>query len=142
MIFSLDNPVVNDIIIGVIVTADSYIMFRLGWRSAEKKANQYLQKLSSNPQPIIQLIKNFLNSFKNDPELADPKLVTEMTKAILKSFKDDPEVQQIMKEMASSFANSVVDQIKAKLPEAIEEARKKSPLLDSIVKLLSPSSKK
>jgi len=139
---SLSNPIANDIILAVIITFDSYIMFRLGWRSAERRANKYLQKLSANPQPIILLIKNFLNSFKNDPELADPRIVTEMTKAILKAFKEDPEFQTIMKDLASHFANSIVEQVKTKLPEALEEARAKSPVLDSLIKLLRMSSKK
>ncbi len=117
-------------------------MFRLGWISAEKRINKYLQKLSANPQPIILLIKNFLNSFKNDPELADPRIVTEMTKAILKAFKEDQEFQAIMKDLASYFANSIVEQVKTKLPDALEEARAKSPVLDSIIKLLRMGSKK
>jgi len=139
---SLSDPIINDIILAVIITIDSYIMFRLGWRSAEKRINKYLQKLSANPQPIILLIKNFLNSFKNDPELADPRIVTEMTKAILKAFKEDPEFQAITKDLASYFANSIVEQVKTKLPDALEEARAKSPVLDSIIKLLRMGSKK
>jgi len=140
-VVSLTNPIINDIILAVIITIDSYIMFRLGWRSAEKRINKYLQKLSTNPQPIILLIKNFLNSFKNDPELADPRIVTEMTKSILKAFKEDPEFQAIMKDLASQFANSIVEQVKTKLPEALEEARAKSPVLDSLIKLLRMGSK-
>ncbi len=113
---SLSNPIINDIILAVIITIDSYIMFRLGWISAEKRINKYLQKLSANPQPIILLIKNFLNSFKNDPELADPRIVTEMTKAILKAFKEDQEFQAIMKDLTSSGGSSPPLTLSSKYP--------------------------
>jgi hypothetical protein len=65
-----------------------------------------------------------------------------MTKAILKAFKEDQEFQAIMKDLASHFANSIVEQVKTKLPDALEEARAKSPVLDSIIKLLRMGSKK
>ena len=133
----LNGTVANDIFIAVLVTADSYIMFKLG----ERRANQYFKRVTENPAPIIQLVKNFIQSFKNDPELSDPRLITEMTKALLKSFKNDPEFQELMRELASSFANSVADQLRTKLPEALEEARTKSPVIDAIVRILSPQKK-
>ena len=110
---ALNGTVVNDIFIAVLVTADSYIMFKLG----ERRANQYFKKITENPQPLIQLIKNFIHSFKEDQELSDPRLITEMTKSIIKSFKDDPEFQELMKEFASSFANTIAEQLKSKLPD-------------------------
>ena len=132
------NPLVNSLIIAAIVSVDSYLMFRLG----EWRANKYIKRMQRDPRPVIDMIKSFIRQAGNDPELANPKIVVDMTKSVMKSFKDDPEFNALMNEMAKAFANSLAEQLKSRLPEALEEARAKSPLLDSIVKLLVPQQQK
>lgn len=126
--------IINDIVIGVIVSVDSYIMYRLGMRSVEKRIQKYMKRISSNPDIILSFIHGIINKVKEDEELRNN--VNVFIAKLIMSIKEDQQVKDAINELTKVAINSALTHIKENTPHMLEELRKNYPAIDSILKLL------
>jgi hypothetical protein len=132
--------IINDVVIGVIVSIDSYIMYKLGMRSVEKRIQKFIKRISNNPEIILSFIHGIINNLKEDEELKN-SLNTFIAKSIM-SIKEDQQVRDAINELTKVFINSALTHIKENTPHMLEELRKNYPAVDSVLKLLEKRDQK
>lgn len=76
------------------------------------------------------IMKSIFESISQD---GFDKKIVEMLKNVIKRLSQDQDVKSSAEQLAIIFANAIYEQIKQKLPSAIDEASKKSPALQALL---------
>lgn len=88
----------------------------------------------------IRVAKKEIKKFVYGLLTEDEKLKRQL-KRLLVDIASDPDVAQLGEAIARKFGNVIMDEIKSRAPEVINEISEKSPAIKAIVKLIQPGQK-
>ncbi len=95
---------------------ESYAMYKLSVRSAKKDIKKFVYDLVANDDKLKHYLKRALIDVLNDPD-----------------------VVQLGEAIARKFGNVVMDEIKARAPEVINDISERYPIIKALTKLIQPN---